>query len=248
MNKNVFIYWTGKKYILIEILRDLIFLHSNNGKNYKVHFITDENYKEFIDLPDNFLKLTPTKKSDILRVNLLYKYGGIWLDSDTIVMDNLSSLFKILETKEGFILRESKKSLVMGVLGSNKGSDFLKEMINQQNKILKGKITGMKWSALATNSINSVLENNPKILDNYDIIQGKENIYPCNYMKTIQNYIDSEYNNYKNLIRDFQPLVVLVNRVYKRIEKDFKTKEDFLSSSLPLNYFINKSIRNFTNL
>ena len=48
MNRNVFIFWIGKEYSLIKILRELIYLHSNNGKKYKVHFLNDDNVKDYI--------------------------------------------------------------------------------------------------------------------------------------------------------------------------------------------------------
>ena len=98
MERNVFIFWIGKEYSLITILRELIYLHSNNGKNYKVHFLNDDNVKDYIkNIPPKYYKLRPAHKADFVRVNVICDYGGIWLDSDTIVMDDLSSLFKVLE-------------------------------------------------------------------------------------------------------------------------------------------------------
>ena len=35
--RNVYIYWVGKEYKLISILRNLIYLHSTNGEGYKVN-------------------------------------------------------------------------------------------------------------------------------------------------------------------------------------------------------------------
>ena len=104
-NRNVFIFWGGKDYSLIKILRELIYLHSDNGKNYKVHFLNDNNIKDYIEnIPQKYYELLPAHKADFVRVNVICDYGGIWLDSDTIVMDNLSSLFKILEEKNGFFM------------------------------------------------------------------------------------------------------------------------------------------------
>jgi hypothetical protein len=44
------------------------------------------------------------------------------------------------------------------------------------------------------------------------------------------------------IIREYQPLVVLVNSVYKQLEN--KAEEEILKGNMPLNYFINKSIEN----
>ena len=34
------------------------------------------------------------------------------------------------------------------------------------------------------------------------------------------------YENYKNLLRDYQPFIVLVNSVYKRVEENYEKVED----------------------
>jgi mannosyltransferase OCH1-like enzyme len=109
MERNIFIYWTGKENNLISILRNLIYLHSTNGKGYKVHFITHENMYEYIkNIPDYFMKLCPAHQADFVRVNVVCDYGGIWLDSDTLVLDTLDTLFDIVEKKNGFFIKENK--------------------------------------------------------------------------------------------------------------------------------------------
>jgi hypothetical protein len=58
---------------------------------HPVHLLTGANYQEFIDLPDFILEkfkkgiITPTHLSDILRMGLLYKHGGFWLDATVLV-------------------------------------------------------------------------------------------------------------------------------------------------------------------
>ena len=52
-----------------------------------VTVITDENFSDFISLPDYILQkykrgfISRAHFSDILRIELLYQYGGLWLDS-----------------------------------------------------------------------------------------------------------------------------------------------------------------------
>lgn len=59
-------------------------------KNYKdkeIIVLTEENYKKYVDIPKYILKkwkkgyITFAHFSDILRIELLSKYGGLWLDS-----------------------------------------------------------------------------------------------------------------------------------------------------------------------
>ena len=100
MQRNLFLYWEGPDYSLISLFRKLIYLHSKNGKGYKVHLINHKNVHEYIkDLPKCFFKLQLAHQADVVRVNVICDYGGIWIDSDTIVVDKLDGLFDYLETK-----------------------------------------------------------------------------------------------------------------------------------------------------
>lgn len=57
----------------------------------KLFFITLENYKEYVALPDYIVtkfdtgKISMTEMSDILRVTLLSKFGGFWIDSTVFI-------------------------------------------------------------------------------------------------------------------------------------------------------------------
>jgi len=55
--------------------------------------ITKENFREYIEIPEHVLRKVEEGKillahlSDIIRVTLLYRYGGIWLDSTVLLTD-----------------------------------------------------------------------------------------------------------------------------------------------------------------
>ncbi|MDO5852402.1 MAG: capsular polysaccharide synthesis protein [Methanobacteriaceae archaeon] len=61
-------------------------IQKNSGK-YKVEIITDKNYSDFVDIPKWIEEkrkkgiITQTNYSDLLRLSLLAKYGGMWLDA-----------------------------------------------------------------------------------------------------------------------------------------------------------------------
>jgi hypothetical protein len=63
-----------------------------------------------------------------------------------------------------------------------------------------------------------------------------------NWNNCVNEFIDKPYENYKSIVRDYQPLVALVNSVYKKLEE--KTEKEILESNTPLNFFINKSFEN----
>lgn len=62
--------------------------------------ISQKNYREFVTLPDyiekkfNDKKISITHFSDILRINLLSKYGGLWLDATCLLTGNISDYLK----------------------------------------------------------------------------------------------------------------------------------------------------------
>ena len=99
-NRNVFLYCIGQEYKLISFLRNLIYLHSTNGIGYNIILITHENINDYVDnIPKYFYDLCPAHQLDFVKVHIICDYGGIWLDSDTLVLDSLDSLFDIIENQ-----------------------------------------------------------------------------------------------------------------------------------------------------
>jgi mannosyltransferase OCH1-like enzyme len=242
--KNIFLYWVGKEYNLILILRKLIYLHSNDGRNYKVHLINHDNIKDYLDsIPEFFYNFIPAHQADYARVNLIYKYGGIWLDSDTLVMDNLKSLFDIIEEKDGFFIKENNNVLSNGIFGSKKETSLMKEWKNKIDNILLSKKQHITWSEIGSEAIENIKKITPELYNNYTIFNGLDNMYSINWHNSVSEFIDKPYENYKNIIREYQPLIVLVHYVYKKLETF--NESDILNGNMPINYFINKSIENF---
>lgn len=59
----------------------------------ELRMITADNYKNYVDLPEYIIekfeagKMSITALSDVLRVALLAKYGGFWIDSTVFISD-----------------------------------------------------------------------------------------------------------------------------------------------------------------
>ena len=70
---------------------------NTQSSNYKVHFINDSNFSNYVDFPGYLIdkyragKITKTHLSDILRFNLLEKHGGLWFDSTILVTQPLQN-------------------------------------------------------------------------------------------------------------------------------------------------------------
>lgn len=243
INRNVYLYWVGKEYKLIEILRNIIYLHSKSGNGYNVIFINHDNIRDYIsNIPECFWKLSLAHQADFVRVNVIHDYGGIWLDSDTLVMESLDSLFEILNIKEGFLIKECNKTLCNGVFGSKAGTDLMKKWKEDMYNILNKKKTKIGWTEIGGAILNTLNKSNPSLFNNYEIFNGLDNIYPVTWNHCVNEYLTKKYDNCHNIEREFQPLIVLVNSVYKEMEN--MTINDIFNGNKPVTYFINKSFDN----
>lgn len=239
---NVFIYWDGYKYKLIQILHKLIYLHSNNEKKYKVYFINSNNLYNYIDyIPSFFDKMKINHKSDYIRYKLICEYGGIWLDSDTIVMSDLSSLFEVIKNKDGFFIKENNKILCSGVFGSKSGTELLNKIVFEMDRILSRKKHNLNWCDIGPKLLTDIYKKHKYLFSNYTIYDGLDNMYPVNWDNCVSEFLEKPYNNYENLIRQFQPLIIIVNSVYKKL--DNMSIDQIINSNMPINYFLNNSFK-----
>lgn len=87
-----------------------------NFPEYKINIITLKNVKNYIDIPEYISKkfedrtISYAHFSDIVRVFLLAKYGGVWVDS-TVYCSN-SNIIPIIENTDFFVYQN-------GLLGND---------------------------------------------------------------------------------------------------------------------------------
>ena len=76
-----------------------------------------------------FKSLSPAFQADIVRVDCIHKDGGLWIDSNTLVISPLITLQKVLQYADGFLISERGKNgtkLCNGVFGSQAGIPLMK--------------------------------------------------------------------------------------------------------------------------
>lgn len=62
--------------------------------DYAIHVLNADSVQEFIDdIPEQLATLHITKQADWFRLNLLARYGGIWVDASVILTQPLASLY-----------------------------------------------------------------------------------------------------------------------------------------------------------
>lgn len=80
----------------IELCLESIRLHC--GEDFNVVRVNSENVRRYLPkIRDDFFDMAQiNNKSNYLRYKLLYEHGGVWLDSDLIILKSLSPLLDLL--------------------------------------------------------------------------------------------------------------------------------------------------------
>ena len=157
-------------------------------------------------------------------------------------MDSLDTLFDLIQQKNGFFILQNNDGLWNGIFGSKPNTPLMIKWKNEMIKMLNEKKNKIQWTEIGNLMLDNLYKENSTLYDNYQIFNGLDNMYPVNWDNCVDEFLKKPYDNYKKIIRNYQPLIVLVNSVYKELEN--MTIQEILNSHMPLNYFINKSIYN----
>lgn len=98
--ENIWICWWQGRNNMPEIVKACLKSIEAFSGNHKVIVLTEENYKQYVEFPDWIQAkykrgiISKTHLSDLLRFELLSKYGGIWLDSTFYCVGSLEKYFQ----------------------------------------------------------------------------------------------------------------------------------------------------------
>ena len=128
-------------------------LHSKNGTHFTLHLINHQNIEFYLDnIHPSFYNLCYAHQADYARVHLLYKYGGIYFDSDVLIMNNLNEVYNLLDTYEGFFIQtETVDKITNAVLCSRPQTKLYKLWCERIKQILDQSMDGkIGWTAIGT--------------------------------------------------------------------------------------------------
>lgn len=100
-NKNIWMYWENKpgstKPNYLKLCFDTVVYHCQN--KYRIYLLDQVTIYQYLPnlRKDLSKKLDISPKSDYIRYHLLEKYGGIWIDADTIIMKDISPILEKLQ-------------------------------------------------------------------------------------------------------------------------------------------------------
>ncbi len=148
--KNIFIYWHEKEITNQLVKRNIEYLREKLPSDYTLHIYNEENIKKELSKKEmKHLNESKQHFADYVRLLLLNKYGGYWLDS-TILLPNINILNKIYEEYENnhfdvFLFEYSEKNNGNEIYGkylenwfivAPKNSIFIKDMLREYKKAL----------------------------------------------------------------------------------------------------------------
>jgi hypothetical protein len=107
MERTLWLYWDSGPDAMPPLIRHI---YEHNVKTcerfgWRVVLMTLANVSEHIfaphgeEVPQRFRNMTPYEQSDFLRFRALRDHGGVWLDSDFIVYDNLDKLMALMDVE-----------------------------------------------------------------------------------------------------------------------------------------------------
>lgn len=218
--KKIFLFWHSNQ--LPTIVRYNIIKIKQNHPDYEVILLNKENYKDYINFDkynfnfdDELLKTLPYF-SDILRIFLLVKYGGIWLDSSLIVWKNLSNLINeddkivmfenphnsrqntlALESwfiaaipKHPFIIKV--KEIMLALNNYTKIKEFVNKTLKQEKIILQKNM--VKFYHLVYHIFNYVCQKFPKTISNIHL-HNSDDAFLCHNFPNFMYPLNYTYFN-----------------------------------------------------
>lgn len=110
LDKKIWIYWSQGFDVAPWIVKQCVTSWKLKNPDWELIQLDDKNVFSYIDfnyLPSNYNKLSLAHKSDLLRLNLLIKYGGVWVDATTLCNVPLDNwLYNYFNTDFPFMFRE----------------------------------------------------------------------------------------------------------------------------------------------
>lgn len=239
INNNVWICWFQGMENAPEIVKACNDSVCKFLMNKDIHIITENNYKEYVSIPE-FIEEKRKKGvisyahfSDILRTELLIKYGGMWLDATTYLTDPIpdyvySRKLFLLAYKQREDVTINKNSWFIYAQPSNRSLMLVRDLLykywNQENKLSEYFL----WHMF----LNMALEKYPE--DNEDIYYVSEEMSHC-----------LNYNLYKQFDPEYWQQIKRCSTIHKLSYYYFYTKDGNFPddySGTYYDYIINKKV------
>ena len=140
MIKKVWSYWDGAT--RPEIITRCIDSWHTYLPDWEINILNEEALVKYnMEKPASYDSLTPTTKSDVIRLWFLYKYGGVWMDASVLLLENLDWLEAYSQWPYyGFVLRRFPYVESWFIFAPKAGEQFILSWLRTLNSILDTEI------------------------------------------------------------------------------------------------------------
>jgi hypothetical protein len=162
---KVFIYWDKGLEGMPPMIRHIYQHNLTMGRRFgfQVVLLSDRNVGQYIKLHPRFQHLRPNFKSDFIRYEVLHRYGGIYFDTDTIIIKNLNRLFKEFRAQKGkdaiLDIEFGQKIGCCGLVMKSKTvcSEFCRRFVhNRLDRPEK-----LQWTAIGPDTVTALYKKHP---------------------------------------------------------------------------------------
>jgi len=178
---NIWVYWENRETIdtpdHIKLCLETIEKYS--GKADLV--VLNEKSKEVKDIiTGGFPDVPLALKADVIRANLLYRFGGICVDADVVVLKDLSVLLDMLVDGRTFVgFEDVPFHARLGIMASKSNSSIVSHWVAAQNRRLESP-RDLHWTALGCDLLWQVTSVFPKEYVGVDM----KTFYPIAWTKS----------------------------------------------------------------
>lgn len=247
---NIFAFWESEDEIpaYLELCKRTWY---QNIPNCEIHIINYQNIRSYIGSTYNLNKLKKISlamQSDIISAAVLEKFGGLFLDIDCIVIDDIFEVFNLISKDKLIAFGVPKSSSIhLAVLYSYKPENpiFKVWRIEAQRK-LENLEDNYRWDYFGNSIINPLLKSD-LYKDKYHIIERSISgnilestvIMGASYNTVIEDYKNFYFNKYLTLRPEVLSLVKcgvvsLHNSWTPNEYKSIKDIDAFLNCKIPL--------------
>lgn len=227
MNKNIYINCINKKYDIDYVLLNISCLYSTKNTGYNFHLITSQNLNKFTDnLSLNIDELSPVYKWYYIKISLLNKNGGIWMDNNILQLNAINSYFDIIDKYDGFFIKNNE-FISDSIIGSKANTKLMTKLVNCfEGKVIRNKL---KMDDINYTFLNTLYKSHEKLFSSYLII-NQNNMF---------------FENVK-IVNDVD-FIILNNNIIVKTENN-KTDYMFNDELILLKKYIDKAFQNMNHL
>jgi FkbM family methyltransferase len=214
----------------------------NSGVN--IVLVTPETLRQYLpDIEADIFEIEEVAhKADMIRTRLVKRYGGMWLDSDAVVLSDLNWLFEHLKKFEfvgfnnGRRLQRERPWIRVNCFLSRPNGSIINEWVRRQSSKLPK--TAFGWSEIGAEMLNKIC------LENKDLVAVLpfERICPVP-PKQVENFLVEDNLRAQRIIRNCF-IVMLTNRALqlRKVPLQHLTVEEIAAGKHLLAVIVKKAL------